>query len=93
MILPIPGGVTSSIPVSVLALNADVQPDGCHGNRFRAPPGAFVAFQLVCDVKFLAGDTAWFFAAGNSGSGGSCCPGGKTKCVVQCLPREQRTPW
>lgn len=61
MILPIPGGVTSSIPVSMLALNADVQPDGCHGNRFRAPPGAFVAFQLVCDVKFLAGDTVHGF--------------------------------
>lgn len=61
MILPIPGGVTSSVPVSVLALNADARPDGCHGNRFRVPAGAFVAFQLVCDVECLAGDTVQGF--------------------------------
>lgn len=61
MILPVPGAVKSSAPVAVLALNADAQPGGCHGNHFRVSLGAFVAFQLLCDVQFLAGDSVLGF--------------------------------
>lgn len=73
----------------VLALNADAQPDGCLGHPFTVSPGASVAFQLVCGVQFLAGDILCGFCCWDSSSGGSCCPGGKTESVLQCLPQSR----
>lgn len=96
MILPIPGGVKSNVNVSVLALNSDVQPDGYHGNRSSISPGACVTSQIECNVRDSLLETEIVcirFCCQDSFSGGYCCPGGKTKCGVQCLPREQRLAW
>lgn len=96
MVLPIPDGVKSNINVSALALNSDVQPDGYHGNRSSISPGAYVTFQMECNVRdsVLETEIACIrLCCRDSCSGGYCCPGGKTKCVVQCLPRERRLRW
>lgn len=41
----------------------------------------------------LSGSRNTVHGCQESYSGGYCCPGGKTKCIVQCLPRGQRLPW
>lgn len=90
MVLPIPGGDKSVINVSLLALNSDVQHDFNCGNCWSVSPGAPVAFQMECNVRdnFLGSEILCIgFGCQESCSGGYCCPGGKTKCTVQCLPR------
>lgn len=86
----------ASFKVSLLALNADEQHDFNCGDRWSVSPGAPGAFRIECNVRdnFLGSEILCMgFGCQESCSGGYCCPGGKTKCTVQCLPRGQRLPW
>lgn len=97
MVLATPGGVKSNINALVLALNSDVQPDFDGDNHSGICPGALVTFQMACNVRGnLLEIEIVCIRLGcqeDSCSGGYGCPGGKTKCVVQCLPRGQRLSW
>lgn len=96
MVPPTPGGVKSNVNAFVLALNSDVQPDFDGDNHSGICPGALVTFQMERNVRdnFLEMEIACIrLGCQDSCSRGYSCPGGKTKCVVQCLPRGQRLPW
>lgn len=91
MMLPVAGGVRSSSTVSVLALNADAQPDGCPGNPCTASPGASVAFQLVGGVQFLLETFCVVFTAGTPALEAPAVQEAKQRVFFNVCPRAETT--
>lgn len=90
MILPIPGGVKSSVPVSVLALNADLSLVAAMAITSRFLLGLLWLFSRCGMLNSLLEMLCmFFFAAQTAGLEAPAVQEAKTKRVVQCLPKEQ----